>query len=101
MQGAQNVVSARTIKIRFILVFVLLFFSPKRKLNDDAYLYYAGLGKIEAEKMIALARRGYTVNYSLTFETTQPLCPLNEIKSYTGKRKTSVRLNKTRKEFKK
>ena len=58
---AQNVVSVKTSKFHFILVFVL-FVPSRRKLNDDANLYYAGFGEIEAKKMIALARRLCTVS---------------------------------------
>ena len=58
---AQNVVSVKTSKIHFILVFVL-FVPSRRKLSDDANLYYAGFEETEAKKMIALARRQCTVN---------------------------------------
>ena len=46
---AQNVVSVKTSKIHFILVFVL-FFPSRRKLNDNANLYCAGFEEIEAKK---------------------------------------------------
>ena len=61
IRGAQYVVSVKTGKICFILAFVL-FVSSRRKLNDNANLYYAGFGEIEAKKMITLARRRFTVN---------------------------------------